>query len=161
PPSGAGFPQLTKTGASPPAAANGGNPCPSGAPARSYAVSVFPKALPMDGTADGGGVIYSLSSDEAAIKAGTLPTVPLAIRANAGDCVSITLENDTATRAGFSLGKLPFDPQGSFGAAVGFDPDSSVAPGQSFTYKFWADRELGTNLFMNWANESSIIHGAF
>src|SRR5205807_4357086 len=76
PPAGAGFPQLTKTGASPPAAANGGNPCPSGAPARSYAVSVFPKALPMDGTADGGGVIYSLSSDEAAIKAGTLPTVP-------------------------------------------------------------------------------------
>ncbi|HSR24168.1 MAG TPA: hypothetical protein VLW53_11495, partial [Candidatus Eisenbacteria bacterium] len=161
PPSGTGFPQLTHTGSSPPAASNGGNPCPSTATARSYSVSVFPKALPMDGTSDGSGVLYALSSDEAAIKNGTLPTVPLAIRANAGDCVSITLKNDTSSRAGLGLGKLPFDPLGSSGAAIGFDPDSSVAPGQSFTYRFWADRELGTSLFMNWGNESSIIHGAF
>ena len=161
PPTGAGFPQLTKTGASPPAASGGGSPCPSSATARSYSVSVFPNPLPMDGTADASGVVYALSSDEAAIRAGTLPTVPLAIRANAGDCVSITLKNDTGSRAGLSLGKLPFDPVGSSGAAIGFDPDSSVAPGASFTYRFWADQELGTSVFMNWANESSIIHGAF
>jgi manganese oxidase len=161
PPTGTGFPQLTRTGSSPPAASGGGSPCPSSAPARSYSVSVFPKALPMDGTVDGSGVVYALSGDEAAIKSGALPTVPLAIRANAGDCVSITLKNDTTSRAGLSLGKLPFDPLGSSGAAIGFDPDSSVAPGGSFTYRFWADRELGTSLFMNWANESSIIHGAF
>jgi manganese oxidase len=161
PPTGPGFPQLTRTGAAPPAAAGAGNPCPSGAPARGYAVSVFPKPLPMAGTADANGVIYALTSDEAAIQNGTLPIVPLAIRANAGDCVSITLRNDTAKRAGLSLGLLPADPQGSAGAAIGFDPDSSVAPGQSYTYRFWADRELGTSLFMNWANESSIIHGAF
>ena len=161
PPSGAGFPQLTKTGAAPPAATGGGSPCPSGAPTRSYNVSVFNQPLPMAGTADGAGVVYALSSDEAAIKSGTLPTVPLAIRANAGDCVAITLKNDTASRGGLTLGKLPFDPKGSSGAAIGFDPDSSVAAGQSFTYRFWADQELGTSLFMNWANESSIIHGAF
>src|SRR2546423_13320981 len=115
----------------------------------------------MDGTADANGVVYSLAGDEAAIRAGTLPVNPLAIRANAGDCVSVTLRNDTTSRAGFSLGKLPYDPLGSSGAPIGFDPDSSVAPGQSLTYRFWADRELGTNLFMNWANESSIIHGAY
>jgi hypothetical protein len=66
-----------------------------------------------------------------------------------------------ATRAGLSLGKLPFDPQGSSGVAVGFNPDSSVAPGQSFTYRFWADQELGTNVFLNEANESTLSHGAF
>jgi hypothetical protein len=161
PPSGAGFPQLTHTGASPPAASSGGNPCPSSSPARSYSVSVFPRPLPMDGTADSAGVVYSLTSDESAIQNGTLPTVPLAIRANSGDCVNITLKNDTSSRAGLSLGLLAADPQGSAGAAIGFDPDSSVAPGQTFTYQFWADRELGTSLFLNWANESSIIHGAF
>ena len=161
PPTGAGFPQLTKTGASPPAATSGGNPCPSSAPARSYSVSVFPKPLPMDGTADANGVVYSLTSDEAAIKAGTLPVVPLAIRANAGDCVSITLKNDTTSRAGLGLGLLPADPLGSAGAAIGFDPDSSIAPGGTYTYRFWADRELGTSLFLNWPNEASIIHGAF
>jgi hypothetical protein len=161
PGSGAGFPTLTHTGASPPAATSGGNPCPSSAPARSYSVSAFPKPLPMDGTADNAGVIYSLTSDEAAIKNGTLPTVPLVIRANSGDCVSVTLKNDTTSRAGLSLGLLPSDPLGSAGAPIGFDPDSSVAPGQTFTYQFWADRELGTSLFLNWANESSLIHGAF
>src|SRR5262249_10132181 len=108
PPTGAGFPQLTRTGGSPAAAPGPGTACPASAPARSYAVSVFPRPLPMDGTADASGVIYALSADEAAIRNGTLPTVPLAIRANAGDCVSITLKNDTASRAGLSLGLLPF-----------------------------------------------------
>jgi hypothetical protein len=161
PPSGAGFPQLTRTGAAPPAAASGGNPCPTSAPNRSFSVSAFPQPLPMDGTADASGIVYALSADEAGIKSGALPTVPLAIRANAGDCVNVTLKNDTSNRAGLSLAKLPFDPQGSSGAAIGFDPDSSVAPGQTFTYTFWADRELGTNVFLNWANESSILHGAY
>jgi hypothetical protein len=146
-------------------AANGGSPCPSSAPARSYNVSVFNRTLPMDGNPDANGVIYALTSDEAGIQNGTLPTVPLVLRANSGDCVSITLKNDlpstSAGRAGLTLGKLPYDPQGSSGVAIGFNPDSSIAPGQSFTYQFWADRELGTNIFLNEANESTLAHGAF
>ncbi|HKF78008.1 MAG TPA: multicopper oxidase domain-containing protein, partial [Candidatus Dormibacteraeota bacterium] len=165
PPSGAGFPQLTKTGSAPPLASGGGNPCPSSATSRSYSVSIFSKALPMDGSADASGVIYALSSDEAGIVNGTLPVTPLVLRANVGDCVSITLKNDlpsgSAGRAGLTLGKLPFDPHGSSGAAIGFNPDSSIAPGQSFTYQFWADQELGTSVFLNEANESTLIHGAF
>jgi manganese oxidase len=175
PPSGAGFPQLTKTGNAPPAATSGGNPCPSTAPVRSYSVTTFNQSLPMDnrfsGSSDNNGQIYALSSDVSAIQSGSLPTVPLAIRANVGDCVKITLTNkiggqfftptSSGTRAGLSLGMLPFDPQGSSGAAIGFDPDSSVPVNGSFTYTFWADRELGTAIFLNWAAESSIIHGAY
>jgi manganese oxidase len=175
PPTGAGFPQLTRTGSAPPAASSGGNPCPSGAPVRSYNVTTFNQPLPMgssfSGGSDGDGQIYALSSDVSAIKNGTLPTVPLAIRANAGDCVKITLSNQiggqfstpnsSGTRAGLSLGMLPFDPQGSSGAAIGFDPDSSVPVGGSFTYTFWADKELGSAILLNWAAESSIIHGAY
>jgi FtsP/CotA-like multicopper oxidase with cupredoxin domain len=169
PPSGAGFPQLTHTGNAPPAAANGGNPCPSTAPVRSYNVTTFNQKIPMDGNSDGNGQIYALSSDVSGIQNGTLPTIPLAIRANVGDCVKITLTNQlgshpptsSGTRAGLSLGLLPFDPQGSSGAAIGFNPDSSVPVGSSFTYVFWADRELGTAIFLNWGAESSVIHGAY
>ena len=175
PPSGTGFPQLTKTGNAPPAATSGGNPCPSSAPVRSYSVTAFNQPLPLDssfgGSKDSNGQIYALSSDVSAIKSGSLPTVPLAIRANAGDCVKITLTNQiggqfstpssSGTRAGLSLGMLPFDPQGSSGAAIGFNPDSSVPVRGSFTYSFWADRELGSALFLNWGAESSIVHGAY
>ena len=171
PPSGAGFPQLTRTGQPPPLAGSGGNPCPAGAPQRGYSVSAINRNLPMDGSPDGKGVIFALSSDVAGIQNGTLPTVPLVIRANAGDCVNITLTNATndasysvqrdGTRAGLSLGKVLFDPQGSSGAAIGFNPDSSVGLGQSFTYTFYADTELGTNIFLNWADQASLIHGAY
>jgi manganese oxidase len=169
PPSGAGFPQLTNTGAAPPMANGGGSPCPSGTPTRSFNVSIFNATLPMDGHQDGNGVVYALGSDEQAIKNGTKKLEPLVIRANQGDCVNVTLENDlkssggggTPARAGFTLGKLPYDPQGSSGVAIGFNPDSSIAPGQSFTYNFWADKELGTNIFLNEANEDSMKHGAF
>jgi manganese oxidase len=174
PPSGSGFPQLTKTGNAPPAATSGGNPCPSSAPLRTYSVSAFNINLPMDGNFNNSGVIYALSSDVSAIQSGQKPPVPLAIRANAGDCVQVTFTNATGTnqyyswsqsrdgtRAGLSLGMLPLDPQGSSGAAIGFDPDSSVAVGGSFTYTFWADQELGEAIFINWPDESSIINGAY
>jgi hypothetical protein len=69
--------------------------------------------------------------------------------------------SETAPEAGLSLGKVLFDPQGSSGAAIGFNPDSSVELGQSFTYTFYADTELGTNIFLNWADQASLVHGAY
>ena len=85
--------------------------------------------------------MYSLTRDEAAIKAGTKPVVPLVIRADAGDCLQVTLHNDLptdnwtwtwgsgSTRAGFNIGNVLYNPQTSFGGAIGYDPDSTVAPG--------------------------------
>jgi manganese oxidase len=175
PPSGPGFPSLTFTGKAPPPASGAGNVCPSTAATRSYDVSIF-KAPSFDPGMPGQldvGVMYSLSSDEAGIKAGTKPLVPLVIRANAGDCLQVTLHNDLpvdnftwtwgsgSTRAGFNVGNILFDPQGSYGAAIGFDPDSTVQIGGSRTYQYFVDKELGTNLVLNLGNESTLINGAY
>ena len=184
PPSGPGFPTLTFTGKAPPAApADSGSICPSTAPVRTYNVSIFngvtfDQGMPgeSDAAPETGGswaTMYSLTSDEAAIKAGTKPLVPLVIRANAGDCVKVTLHNDLptdnftwswgsgSTRAGLNIGNVLYNPQTSFGGAVGFDPDSSVAPGGQRTYVYYVDRELGTNLMLNTGNESTWRAGAY
>jgi FtsP/CotA-like multicopper oxidase with cupredoxin domain len=185
PPSGAGFPALTFTGKAPPAAPpDNGSVCPSSAPARSYNVSIFngitfDKGMPGESDNDAAGstgswaMMYSLTKDEAAIKAGTMPAVPLAIRADAGDCVRVTLHNDLPTdnwtwtwgsgptKAGFNIGNVLYNPQTSFGGAIGYDPDSSVAPGGQRTYVYYVDKELGTNLVLNTANESTWRQGAY
>jgi hypothetical protein len=183
PPSGAGFPQLTFTGNAPPAAPAGANTnvCPSTAPMRHYNVSIFngitfdPGGPGQSDAAAGGSwaVMYALSKDEAAIKAGTMPVVPLAIRANAGDCLEVTLHNDLPTdnftwtwgsgptRAGFNVGNVIEDPLQSYGGAVGFDPSTETTPGNNRSYVYYVDKELGTNLILNMANESSWRAGAY
>jgi hypothetical protein len=182
PPSGSGFPTLTATGKAPPAAPSDSSAvCPSSAPVRSYNVSIFngitfDQGMPGESDAENGGswaMMYALTQDEAAIKAGTKPAVPLVIRANAGDCLKVTMHNDLpadnwtwtwgsgSTRAGFNIGNVLYNPQTSFGGAIGYDPDSSVAPGGQRTYVYYVDKELGTNLILNTANESSWRAGAY
>ncbi|HEY9475015.1 MAG TPA: hypothetical protein VIS06_14325, partial [Mycobacteriales bacterium] len=179
PPSGQGFPRQTFTGGNPAPPGPGDNtasPCPSGAPVRSYDVSIFNMTqqsapanavgpLPADDT---GGVIYALTSDVAGIKAGTKPLEPLVLRADIGDCVKVTLHNEITpgstyggTRAGFDLAKLLSNPQTSGGAAVGFNPDTTVPIGGQDTYTYYADRQLGTSIFENLGSEVSMMHGAY
>jgi manganese oxidase len=195
PPSGPGFPTLTDTGKAPPAApADSGSVCPSSAPVRHYDVSIFNSQTSLNhggpgitfdtgqpgesdndapGSTGSWAMMYSLTSDEAGILAGTKPAVPLVIRADAGDCLQVTLHNDLPTdnwtwtwgsgptRAGLNIGNVLYNPQTSFGGAIGFDPDSSVAPGGQRTYVYYVDRELGTNLMLNTANESTWRQGAY
>jgi manganese oxidase len=180
PPTGQGFPRRSFTGQDPTGPGTGDstkNPCPSNAPTRTYDVSIFNttiKSAPSSGVVgpipanDAGGVVYSLSVDRAGIQAGTKPLQPLVLRANVGDCVKVTLHNDLTagstyggTRAGFSLAKLLSNPQQSSGAAVGFNPDTTVPIGGTRTYTFFADRDLGTSIFQNLGSEASMMHGAY
>lgn len=188
PPSGDGFPSLTETGAAPPEASGPGDPCPSGAPARHYDVAAFAKALPvpnnpqpiqvlsLDGQRvlftipapaadpqDDDGVVLSLAADRQAILDGSKPLEPLVLRANSGDCVEVSLTNhlDGGRRAGLNFAKLLFDPQGSYGAAVGLNPDSTVAPGGTRTYRYFADRELGTTIGVDLSHPERQVHGAY
>jgi len=121
-------------------------------------VAAFGATLPLQDIADTRWRDLSLTSDEAAIQTGTLPVVPLVLRANAGDCLSIMLRNDLPalaknqlidfkwgagqTRVRITPPLLLFDPQGSYGAAIGLN------------------LEL-TTLFLNFANESQQMHGSF
>lgn len=181
PPSGAGFPILTPAtgdtqtapGPNPPAtssttATSTASPCAASAPVRSYDVSVFNQPLPTAPQADTNGVMYSLTSDMAAIRAGTKRAEPLVLRVNQGDCLQVTLRNqiDAGTqyggdRAGFDLGKLLSNPQTSAGSAVGLNPDTTVAAGQTLTYRFAADKLLGTAVFQNLGSPASMRHGAY
>jgi FtsP/CotA-like multicopper oxidase with cupredoxin domain len=177
PPTGAGFPQLTFTGKAPPPAPGGPGTgaCPDLAPVRSYDVSIF-GPVKFDAGQPGEldtGVMYALTQDEAAIKAGTKPVVPLVIRANAGDCLRVTLHNDLpadnftwtwgsgSTRAGFNIGNVIYDPLQSYGAAIGYDPDTTVAPGSTRLYSYYVDKEVGTSLVLNLGNESTLIGGGY
>ncbi len=189
-PGGPGFPQLTTTGKAPPAAPPGPGTgvCPDSAPVVSYDVSIFngitfDNGMPGESdtnpgtTVDGSSswaIMYGLTRDESAIKAGTKPAVPLVIRADAGDCLRVTLHNDLSdgktftwdwgtgtTRAGFNIGNVIYDPQQSYGAAIGYDPDTTVAEGGSRIYSYYVDKETGTNLVTNLGNESSLRAGAY
>jgi hypothetical protein len=186
PPSGAGFPTLTTTGKAPPPAPNGPGTgaCPNSAPVRSYDVSIF-NGITFDpgqpgesdndapGSTGSWAVMYALTRDEAAIKAGTKPVVPLVIRADAGECLRVTLHDNLpvdnftwtwgsgSTRAGFNIGNVIYDPLQSYGAAIGYDPDTTVAPGGTRIYSYYVDKELGTNLVLNMGNESSWRGGAY
>jgi hypothetical protein len=180
PPSGAGFPILTPaTGntqttpgpnPAPPAGAvtsSMASPCPSSAPVRGYDVTVFNQTLPTAPQADTNGIMYALTSDVAAIRAGTIRPEPLVLRVNQGDCLQVTLRNQIAAgtqyggdRAGFDLGKLLYNPQTSAGSAVGLNPDTTAATGQTFTYRFSADKLLGTSVFQNLGSPASMRHGA-
>ncbi|MFF7889747.1 hypothetical protein ACH40F_54125 [Streptomyces sp. NPDC020794] len=142
--------------------------CPAGAPKRHYAISVFDKTLPTAPFQDTGGVVYALTSDVAAIKSGTKPVEPLVLRADKGDCLTITLKNETSPdslyggrRAGLDMSKLVRNQQLSAGSAVGLNPDSTVAVGKTITYTFHADRELGSSLFQNLGSPASLRHGAY
>lgn len=181
PPTGTGFPILRPAtgdtqvtpGPNPPApsssnVSNSASACSSTAPVRSYDVSVFNQTLPSAPQADTNGIIYSLTSDMAAIRAGTKRAEPLVLRANQGDCLQVTLRNQIAagttyggTRAGFDLGKLLYNPQTSAGTAVGLNPDTTVAAGQTTTLRFMADKRLGSSVFQNLGSPASMRHGAY
>ncbi len=150
-----GFPQQTFTGGAPAVATGSGNPCPAGAPVRRHDVAIFDALLPF------GGIMYALVGDKQDIIDGTLPAVPLVLRVNEGDCLELRLTNDLLKRAGITMSKLLADPQGSQGASIGFNQDSSVAPGERRTYRFYADKELGTSLFTDLAAVDNIALGAF
>ncbi|RMH22043.1 MAG: hypothetical protein D6696_04255 [Acidobacteria bacterium] len=156
---GNGFPQLTQTGGAPPAATGGaGNVCPPGAPERAYALVIRDSRIVYNELAapDRTGVVYRLRD----FPSGEART-PLVLRANAGDCLVLALRNERSKRSSISVGELIADPQRSAGSAVGFNYDSTVAPGQTRIYRYYADAELGIVGALNLADVDSVERGAF
>ncbi|HJR38210.1 MAG TPA: hypothetical protein VJ819_07490, partial [Nocardioidaceae bacterium] len=188
------------------------DPCPNTAPKRSYDVSIVRQKIVYNaaGDHDPNGVAYVLDSEldpSGAPKAGT-NLKPLFIRANEGDCLSITLTNrlpvegisvgegdppnpvekvgdeGTSTVTNLDNGKLssvaPVWPAGnraslhasglvrhevttSDGAAVGYNYDSTIAPGRKYTYSYYIDNgNLGVINFTDFGNlRGTRHHGAW
>ncbi len=156
---GPGFPDLAFTGEAPPARGGGpGDVCPAGAPEREYSLViqdadiVYNELTPRDRA----GVVYR--------EAGRFSpdaTTPIVLRANTGDCLSIAVRNGRDQRSSVSLGEVLFDPQRSYGSAIGFNYDSTIEPGKAKRYRYYLDKELELVLGLNLADLGSIERGAF
>jgi hypothetical protein len=157
PPTGAGFPTQTFTGGAAATATNAGVACPSGAPVRHYDVQIRQTKLVLSNGVSRTGIAYL--PDPAPGPQSVRE--PLVMRVNQGECLEVKLRNTLLGRAGLHLGQLAFDPQGSYGAAIGYNPDSSVAPGGTQTYRFFADRELGITIGLNLADPETAASGAY
>jgi len=155
PDTGPGFPQLSHTGQAPPAAASPGDPCPAGAPERDYRITAIERDLVFNEAAAlliPGGRMYVLDRDVDAVLGRRKRPEPLAIRANAGDCLTLRLTNRTNQPVSINLDAPSFDPQGSLGVTLGYNPDQTVQPGGGRTYRYHAASELGTVLMRDFGN---------
>ena len=83
------------------------------------------------------------------------------IRVNAGDCFEITLENERSRPSGINIGEVLYNPQDSYGGAIGFNVDSNVPAGGERTYRYYADRDLGLVATLNLGDILSVEQGAF
>ena len=116
---------------------------------------------------DPAGIVYINAADRAAIASGQKPLEPLVIRVNAGDCVQVILRNRmpstlpeytsfnqlptiipafnfnqirTSNRISLHPQVLAYDVTGSDGSAIGVNPDTTVGPGQSIRYAWYAGK---------------------
>ena len=156
PPGGMGFPQLIASGQRPPKATSAGDPCPQSAPQKLFDVSAIELPLIFNEAAAltvPTGRMYLLDSDLGAVLSGQERPEPLVIRANAGDCITVTLTNRMTNQpASLHLDSPSLDPQGSLGITLGYNPDQTVQPGESITYRYYADKELGAVLMRDFGN---------
>jgi len=121
-----------------------------------------------NGWHDPDGHFFVLAEDEEAVLSGKKPIEPLYIRANAGDVIELTLTNKLpipqipAQTNAFNTPHptrecslhqhfVKFDPLVSDGASVGWNYLSAVNPGETITYRWFADEqeegELGAVFF--------------
>ncbi len=159
PPAGSGFPQQQFTGGAPLPAEGPGEPCPPTATRRDYDVVARYARVEQGDEHTSDVVVYALRDSVAANA--RVVTEPLVLRVNHGECLEVNLTNLTDQRVGFNLSKLQFDPQGSYGAAVGYNRDSTVPRSETRTFRYFADRELGISLFSNLAAPDTNLGGSF
>jgi hypothetical protein len=118
---------------------------------------------------DPNGIVFIDDTYETAFSNGSLRLEPLILRASAGDCIQVTLTNKlpniipeidswnimpaiinhfnfnqvkTSNRVGLHPQLVEYDLNTSDGARVGFNKDSTVGPGQTITYTWYAGERI-------------------
>jgi FtsP/CotA-like multicopper oxidase with cupredoxin domain len=113
--------------------------CPANAPAHNFNIS----AVDLPSTAAGGNkngrkAAFVPNTDVASVLNKTKFPEPLVMHVAAGECVNVKLTNRRTVSASFHLGGLLHD-MNSTGINIGFNPEQTIAAGQSRTYTFYAD----------------------
>ena len=133
-----------------PAPVPAGTVCPSDARKVVYELSAFSVSIPLNGWGDKlpNGLSYALNGRDARIGKAQMTanpnlTQPITVRANVGDCITVTLKNDiTGKSVGIHPdGLVQFDPKTSDGGRVGRNADTTAAPGSTATYTWYADKQ--------------------
>ncbi len=158
------------------------NVCPQGAPIRQFFVQAKLARDLLPGGAlvyndrfqikDPNAVLFVEESDMAALQAGTKKPEPLILRANAGDCINLTLRNrlpsvlpesnswnevppivpqfnfnqvKTSNRISLHPQLLSYDAFTDDGSNVGFNLDTTLGPGQDKVFIWYAgDQKIDT-----------------
>lgn len=127
-------------------AAGSGTVCPPEAPQRRFAIAAIDAPLPM---LDRGGRLYVLEHDRLAVIDGTLPPSPLVLHVGVGDCVTLDLTNRlTDDDVSLHADMLAYDPLDAAGIAVGRNPGSALAPGETRSFTYFAHPEIGETTAM-------------
>ncbi len=108
--------------------------CPSGAPVRTYNIVTIATSAQTTKTTRGKAKIFVLAEDVDDVLAGRKKVEPLAIRANIGDCVAVTLSNaipdveafSGASKSNLHIHHVQFDTQGSDGVITGLSFEQAI-----------------------------------
>jgi FtsP/CotA-like multicopper oxidase with cupredoxin domain len=164
--------QLAQAGGSP------GQPCPTSAPVRSYNVSAIDVNITLNryGDHDPLGKMYVLNDRIPDVRAEEQSRnvslglredaiQPLVIRANMGDCVEVSFTNNAAGGDyGMHIDGMSFE-AGSSGDAVGRNPSTAAARGETRIYRYYVPEEPtveGSHYIRPGAgNRQAVSHGLF
>lgn len=156
------------TGRSPMRALSSGKSVPRGTPVRRYHIAAIQHPILYNSHKDHDplGILFVPFHMVEDVYRGRYNPEPLIIRANAGDCVEVTLTNLLPTtmpgglnplggdlvfsqyppRVSLHANGLRYDVLGSDGATVGFNPDQTIGPGETITYRWYVDGAHGENI---------------
>ncbi|MBX2998788.1 MAG: multicopper oxidase domain-containing protein [Caldilineaceae bacterium] len=114
--------------------------CPADAPVRAFDLAALDFPLPMLGGKMG--KLFVLQAQKQALLAGALPPEPLVLRVNQGDCITVTLTNETDAGPVSFYADLPA--LAGTGLNVGRNPtEQTILPGASGVYTYYAHPSLG------------------
>lgn len=160
---------------------------PKGAKVRKYDVYTINTCIEYhkDGDHDPFGIVYALKEDVDDILCGKKNPEPLIIRANVGEYVEIKLTNllnakdhhngrhgypevpveaffPPSDRISLHAQLLVYDVRNSDGATVGFNKDQTIGPGETITYSWYIDQDIGAVNLWDMADiRNHRHHGAF
>ncbi len=139
PPNAAPLP--TQTGGAPPEPSGVTSPCPSGAQSHDFAVT----ALRVPGASNPVRYAYVPAAQAGAVLAGRVQPDPLVLHFAQGECVNVTVTNQTGVnRVSFHLSGLASDTPSS-GVDVGWNPETTILSKASRTYTYYVDNPKVTS----------------
>jgi manganese oxidase len=99
--------------------------------------------------------IFALAQDEDAILEGRLRPQPLVLRALPGERIDVRLTNRLQEPVSIHASLVASAPGDGYGIPVGRNPNPVVMPGQSRTFHWFADKEVGVSYIRSFGDAAN------